>query len=104
MAQHKAAVLWSEEALDDLDQVWAYYLHTAGPETAEKMVRDIHAGAQLLADHPLAGRSRREVRAGLRSLTLSLHVLFYRSVDQVVQIVRILDARQDLDVAFSDRP
>lgn len=103
MGQPDGILVWSEEALEDLDQVWVYYLRAAGPETAEKMVRDIYAGAQLLAEHPLVGRSRGEVRAGLRSLQLSLHVLFYRTLERGIQIVRILDARRDLDAAFSDR-
>jgi toxin ParE1/3/4 len=54
-------------------------------------------------DFPLAGRSRDEIRAGLRSLVSGPHVVFYRLNDDRPEIVRVLDGRQDIEDIFSER-
>jgi toxin ParE1/3/4 len=56
-----------------------------------------------IEDYPFAGRSRNELRSGFRSLAASPHVVFYRVVDDVPQIVRVLDGRQDIEEIFAAR-
>ena len=34
-------LIWSEEALADLDRIWCYYEQVAGRNTAEKITRQI---------------------------------------------------------------
>ncbi len=77
MAGHKSRIIWSPEALDDIDRLWVYYADTAGRTTADKILREIDRIVATIDDFPLAGRSRDEIRAGLRSLAASLHVVFY---------------------------
>ena len=94
-------LLWSPEALGDLTHIWNYYAQVAGRRTADKMIRDIGSAAQLLEDHPYAGRARDEVRRGLRSLAANPHVIFYRVTrDEVGEIVRVLDGRRDIEAIF----
>jgi toxin ParE1/3/4 len=56
----------------------------------------------VIADHPLAGRSRDELRSGIRSVAVRPHIIFYRLVGGVPEIVRVLDGRRDLDEIFAD--
>lgn len=76
-----------------LSEIWDYYVQVAGPHTAQKILRDIVGLIALVETHPPAGRDRDEVRLGLRSLAVSPHIVFYRIVDDVPQIVRALDGR-----------
>jgi toxin ParE1/3/4 len=101
MAERKRAALWSPEALDDREKIWDYYALIAGPNTAEKILREIGQVIALIEDHPFAGRSRNEVRPGLRSFAANPHVIFYRVVDGAPQIVRVLDGRQDIEEKFT---
>jgi toxin ParE1/3/4 len=55
----------------------------------------------MLEEYPFAGRSRDEIRPGLRSVVASPHVVFYRVTDGVAEVVRVLDGRQDLDEIFA---
>jgi toxin ParE1/3/4 len=57
----------------------------------------------LIEDHPFAGRSRNEVRPGLRSFAAAPHVVFYRVVNDRPEIVRVLDGRQDIEEKFAVR-
>ena len=100
MVEPSRAALWSPEALDDRERIWDHYVRVAGRQTAEKMVWEIGGVVALIEAHPLAGRTRNEVRAGLRSFAAAPHVIFYRVVDGTPQIVRVLDGRQDVDGQF----
>jgi toxin ParE1/3/4 len=103
MAERKRVALWSPEALGDREKIWDYYIRIAGPNTAEKILREIGKVIALIEDHPFAGRPRNEVRPGLRSFATFPHVIFYRVVNGVPEIVRVLDGRQDIEETFAVR-
>jgi toxin ParE1/3/4 len=102
MAEHKPAILWSPEALEDIDRLWDYYAHAAGPVTADKILREVAKAVAVINDFPLAGRSRDEIRADLRSLAAAPQTVFYRVKDNRAEIVRVLNGRQDIEEIFSD--
>jgi toxin ParE1/3/4 len=102
MAEHRSRVIWSLEALDDIDRLWDYYAGTAGRVTADRILREIAKIVATIDDFPLAGRSRDEIRAGLRSLSASPQVVFYRLKGDRPEIVRVLDGRQDIEEIFSE--
>jgi len=101
MAGHKSRVIWSPEALDDIDRLWEYYAGRAGRMTADKLLREVASVVATIDGFPLAGRSRDEIRTGLRSLAASPHVVFYRLNGDRPEIVRVLDGRQDIEEIFS---
>jgi toxin ParE1/3/4 len=102
MANPRRPLIWSPDARADLTDIWNYYSHVAGPHTANNVVRRISEACSLLEDHPYAGRSRNEVRPGLRSVVATPHVVFYRVVADEVEIVRVIDGRRDIDQIFAD--
>jgi toxin ParE1/3/4 len=102
MAAHKSEVVWSPEALDDIDRLWEYYAATAGRLTADKLLREVARVVATIDDFPRAGRSRDEIRTGLRSLAATPQIVFYRLKDERPEIVRVLDGRQDIDEIFSE--
>jgi toxin ParE1/3/4 len=102
MAEHKPPIPWSPEALDDIDHLWDYYASTAGSATADKALRQIAKVVAAIDDFPLAGRTRDEIRTGLRSLATGPQVVFYRLKGERPEIVRVLDGRQDIEEIFSN--
>jgi len=102
MSARQRSVVWSSEAAADLDTIWEYYAQAAGRTTADTLVREIGAAVALIETHPFAGRSRNELRPGLRSIASSPHVVFYRVGNDTLEIVRVLDGRRDIDEIFAD--
>jgi toxin ParE1/3/4 len=102
MAEREPPVIWSPEALDDINHLWNYYANVAGRASADKILRDIAKVVATLHDFPRAGRTRDEIRGGLRSLSINAQIVFYRLSDNRPQIVRVLDGRQDIDEIFSE--
>jgi plasmid stabilization system protein ParE len=62
MAEDKPPMLWSPEALADIDQMWDYYAEVTGRSIADKVLREIAGVVLTVRDFPMAGRSRDEVR------------------------------------------
>jgi plasmid stabilization system protein ParE len=56
MAERKRSIIWSPEALADLEGIWDYYAQVAGRNTAEKIVREISEACTLLEGGPVFGR------------------------------------------------
>jgi toxin ParE1/3/4 len=102
VAESRLPPLWSPEALSDIDQLWDYYAEVAGRATADKILREVGKVVATIADYPLAGRSRDELRSGLRSLAVNPQVVFYRLRQDRPEIVRVLDGRQDIGEIFPD--
>ncbi len=102
MTAGRRPVLWSPESLADLDAIWDYYARAAGRDAADRLVREIGGLVETIEAHPLAGRSRDELRSGIRSIAAGAHVVFYRVADDIPQIVRVLDGRRDIDEIFAD--
>jgi toxin ParE1/3/4 len=100
MADPKPPIIWSPEAIADLDEIWSYYARAASVSTADKIIRAIEQACRLLQDHPFAGRAREEIRPGLRSVIAQPHVAFYRVNHDLAEIVRVIDGRQDIDELF----
>jgi toxin ParE1/3/4 len=98
----RRSAVWSPEAIADIEEIWDYYERVAGRRTAEKIIQDIGDVILTIEDHPLAGRSRAELRSRIRSLAAKLHVVFYRVANDSPEIVRILDGRRDIEEIFSD--
>ena len=51
----------------------------------------------LLAQYPRMGRSRDDLRPGLRSFTVGEYVIFYIIEHEDVEILRVLHGRQDIE-------
>ncbi|MGJ4949313.1 type II toxin-antitoxin system RelE/ParE family toxin [Bradyrhizobium sp. HKCCYLS20291] len=102
MSAGERSALWSPDAVGDLERLWDYLAAAAGPATADRVLRDVQSVVLTLAEFPHAGRSRDELRPGLRSIPVGAQVVFYRVVNDRPQIVRIIDGRQDIAAVFTD--
>ena len=66
------------------------------------MLREIGRACQALEGHSIAGRPRDELRIGMRSVLVHPYVIFFRTTDLSVEIVRILHQRRDIDTIFAN--
>lgn len=102
MAEPKPPIIWAPEALADIDHLWDYYAEVAGRASADKLLRQIATVVVAINEFPLAGRSRNDVRVGLRSLSAGSQIVFYRLSGGRPEIVRVLDGRRDIDEIFAE--
>jgi toxin ParE1/3/4 len=88
-------------ASKDLNNIADYFLGV-NIEAGEKLFQSFYQKCQQLAQFPYLGRSYSHIRPLLRGLPLAGYIIFYRVVDGTVEILRIVNGRQDLDALFSD--
>jgi len=96
------AVHISAEAEADLDAIW-YHIASDSPVNADRFLeRLITTLTNTLSTAPLAGRTRDEFGAGLRSFPVENYIAFYRTTKSAVEIIRIIHGARDLGTIFND--
>ena len=79
----------------DLDSIWNY-IAVDNIRAADRLLDRIGDVFAMLVQTPLAGRERPEVGRGLRSFAVGNYVIFYTARSYGVEIVRVMNGRQDI--------
>jgi toxin ParE1/3/4 len=95
-------LVWTARARSDLVEIYVE-IGLRQPIAAERYLDRIEARAAQLALHPRMGPRRAEIRPSMRVLVEAPFLILYETVPdsdeapvQRVQIIRVVDARQDL--------
>ena len=96
---------FSDQALDDLMSIGDYLKVASGSgRIADGFVEKLVVRCESLAAlHGTLGRDRSELNAGMRSLAFGNYVIFFRYVDDVLEVVTILEGHRDINSLFSER-
>ncbi len=89
----------SDEARADLDEIW-FYISQHNPDAADKFIRAIISRFPKLGAMPHLGWKREELSPRLRSFPVGHYVIFYRAIENGVEIARVLDGARDLPPLF----
>ena len=85
----------SPRAQADVEDIWNYTAENWGEPQAERYIRQLQPAIQAISADPRKGQSCEDIRPGYRKYPVGSHVLFFRIVDGVVDVVRILHQRMD---------
>ena len=66
-------------------------------KAADAWLGRIEATFDMLAQTPFAGRARDDLAVNLRSFPVGRYVIFYTPVSDGVEVVRVMNSRQDID-------
>ena len=87
-SQHR--VSFAKSAVVDLENVRRWYVERGAPEVGERLLREIVAAVEMLADFPEGGRVVPEFGvAALREISHSPFRIVYRIDAERVRIVRL---------------
>ena len=86
----------SAEADKDLEEIYDYTEAEFGENQAIKYLLGLDELFSFLSVHPKAGRTRNEIRTGLRSSSYVSHIVFYRCFEHNIRIVRVLHSSRDI--------
>jgi toxin ParE1/3/4 len=92
----------TERAKQDLLSIGRYTQMTWGREQRNRYLAKRDASFHLLAKEPHRGRSCDDIRAGYFKYHVGRHLIFYRQFPEVLDIVRILHDRMDVETHFND--
>lgn len=90
----------SQEADFDLEEIFEYSYAEFGLNQAIKYLGEIDDVFIKIVNTPEIGRTRYEIKQGLYSIPIGMHIVFYRILTDHVRIVRILYGGRDLPKNF----
>lgn len=90
-------IVLSPRAQADLEAIWNYTEEHWSADQAEHYVRAIWTAIEAIASDTRKGRACDDVRPGYRKYPAGSHVLFYRTSDAGIDVVRILHERMDFE-------
>lgn len=88
-------------ASQDLNRIAEYFLER-NVEAGEKLFREFEQKCLYLAKFPNIGRSYNYISLNLRGLPLNGYIILYQVVDDGVNILRVVNGRQDLEALFAE--
>jgi toxin ParE1/3/4 len=90
-------VIISEQALDDLFEIYLWVLEEAGRDTADAYHARIEARLAALSDYPDRGTPQEHLIPGARSVSFERRIKIYYWVDGgAVEILRVLSNARDI--------
>jgi len=85
----------------DLNEIADYFVQT-NLDVGERFFREFNRKCQQLTDFPSSGKRYPGVRADLRGLPLEGYIIFYRLLDDGIEILRVVNGRRNLPAIFKD--
>lgn len=89
----------SPRAIQDLAEI-NEYLFANNPNAAEQFLSSVTQKFELLANFSNMGRRRDELAPALRSFPDNEYLIFYRPIENGIEIVRVVSGYRDLDTLF----
>ncbi|HIK11326.1 MAG TPA: type II toxin-antitoxin system RelE/ParE family toxin [Oscillatoriaceae cyanobacterium M33_DOE_052] len=97
MSRYVINILASRD-LNDIAEYFATHSVVAG----EKFFLEFNRRCEQLVNFPNLGKSYAEIRPYLRGLPLKGYVIFYRLVDDGIEILRVLSGRRNFPDFFQE--
>ena len=101
-------IVFSPEALNDIEQIKDYLIGQFGDDTATKSIKKVIKEIKTLEAFPFKGSGvleRYGIDSEYRYIYANKNYVFYRVDEDTVRVIRILDARRDfLSILFGNNP
>ena len=89
------------QAEENLIEIWIYIAQD-NPRAADRVLDDIEQRFHALADNPLMGRLRPDIAPEFRYFAVGNYLILYRTVEDGIQIVRVIHGARDLPTILTD--
>ena len=92
----------SKKALSDVEEIWFYTAEKWSVDQANRYYNLIFDEINFICKNINAGKSMEHVRKGYRASKVKSHLIFYRILNNTVEIIRILHERMDIENRIND--
>lgn len=94
-------ILRTPESRRDYVEIWSY-ISVRDLAAAERLVRRFDATLEVIASAPNMGRKVEELAANLRSFPVGSYLIFYRPLDDGMELIRVLHGARDIIPEYFD--
>ncbi len=92
-----AKVILRKEAIDDLNEIWAYTFDEWSEKQADKYYASLEFACKQIGKNPELGKEYEGIKSNLLGLRTGKHIIFYQVINELeIEIIRILHEQMDL--------
>jgi toxin ParE1/3/4 len=91
----------SPEAIRDLDEITSYFADR-NVNAGDRLLDEFTKKCRYLTQFPLMGRRYLEVRSYLRGIPMQNYIVFYRILDDGIEIMRVVRGDRDIEAIFDE--
>ena len=92
----KSSYIISQEAIDDITNIWIYTLNNWSAKQADRYHSIIINEIEYISRNFMIGKSFEHIKSGYRASKVKSHLIFYKMNDNnIIEIIRILHQRMD---------
>lgn len=92
-----AKVIFKQEAIDDLNDIWEYTFEKWSENQADKYYATIKFTCKEIGVNPDLGKVYADISRNLLGLKSGKHIIFYHLISEnEIEVIRILHERMDL--------
>lgn len=95
-----ARVLRTLQSRQDYADVWDF-IAADNPSAADRLIDTFDGTLELLAEAPGIGRLCEELAPSLRSFPVGNYVIFYRPIDDGIELIRVLHGARNIPRLFN---
>jgi toxin ParE1/3/4 len=88
-------ILRTRASRSDYDEIWGY-IAVRDLAAADRLVDQFDATLKVIASTPHMGRKVEELAPNLRSFPVGNYLIFYRPVEEGIQLIRLLHGARDI--------
>lgn len=92
----------SESAQQDIISIRDYTLDTWGEAQTSTYLARLEQRLNWLANHPVLGKKRNEIKEGYISFPEGRHIIFYRIAENGIEVIGIIHQKEDIDIHFNN--
>jgi toxin ParE1/3/4 len=92
----------SKKAVSDLEEIWLYTIEKWSMDQSDRYYNLIIDEINYISKNVSAGKSMEHVRKGYRASKVKSHLIFYKTVNDKVEIIRSLYERMDIENRLHD--
>ncbi len=89
----------SQPAIKDLEEIIDYF-SSRNVDTGERFINEFEKKCKNLANFPNMGRSYDDMKPSLRGLPIAGYIIFYRIINDGIEIIRVVSGYRDLESLF----
>jgi toxin ParE1/3/4 len=92
----------NKKTVADLEEIWLYTGEKWSVDQADRYYNLIFDEIKYICRNSNSGKSMEHVRKGYRASKVKSHFIFYRVVNDTIEVIRILHERMDIGNRIKD--
>ena len=92
----------STKAAEDIEGIWLYTFENWSLEQADRYINLVFDEIEYLAANPASGKDFNHIRKNYRYSKVKSHLIFYRTTEKQIEIIRVLHERMDIENRLND--